>query len=484
MKGQLVGNEAALLWPNADAMSRLLSIARPRNHILATEAETPELLWPARLINQQARLSQRKDYSRPVAMTAFIASIILAIVIGPTQLILIATMLDYNWVTSTYFPRTLNYVLIFSVLVAVADLIALILAWNSQPRRTYQTVVLTIGSLALLTTIWLAGDIISLQPHQLTLTLLAITLVFIMAYLLISKQYFTATRTGTVTKIFLSLLMISAIAVIGLDLTDLIQSHTETNPQRIAEMTIEMQNAHLEVVPENLSNLTYLLCAGKYQLIYLSDERTSGLFECSDSGDVYSVQDPKRRNANSIRGEATYLGTTRNKEISLSFPTARFLYRSLPGILEEDELALMYPATSENELLDNITPQLLNYWNSHNNRGLFVNIFYNASFNEITSTKDFILMAAMDTMSLVDQLPNGNTRYGPADGRMFSYIYETDRSLTALSELAANPKNYANSTRDSLTTYRHISLHLQPGETYTLDTLRDRLGSSFVAPEI
>ncbi len=479
-----MGNEAALLWPNASAMSQLLSLARPRNSILVVEAETPELLWPARLINQQARLSQRKDYSRPVAFVAFLVSTILAVAIGPAQLVLIATMLDYNWVTATYFPRALNYILVFSILTALIDFAALILAWKSSPQRAYQTIMLVTGSLALLITIWLSGSVISLQPHQLTLALLAVTLVFIMLYLLISKQYFASNRTGIGTKMLLSLLMIFTVAVAGLDLTSLIQSHAQSNPQRIAEMTIEMQNAHLEVVPENLSNLTYLLCGGKYQLIYLSEERTSGLFECSDSGDVYSVQDPKRRNSNSIRGEATYLGTTRDKTISLSFPTALYLYRNLPDVLDEDELALLYPAASEVELLDNITPQLLSYWDSHNDRGLFINVFYNTSISEITSTKDFVLMAALDTMVLVDQLPGSNTRYGPADGRMFSYIYETDHNLTALGELAADPKNYADSARDSLTTFRHLSLHLQPGETYTIDTLRERLKVSFVSPGI
>lgn len=479
-----MGNEGSILWPDNIAMSRILSLARPRNQILTPEPETTELLWPAKLINQQARLAQRKDYSRPVAIAAFVFSIIASIAIGPVQLVLVATMLDYNWVTATYFPRALHYIFFFATLISLVDLAALILAWRSSPQRTYQTIVLSAGSLALLGTILFAGCVTTLQPHQLTLVLLGITLAFIMINLLVSKQYFSSTKNSTVTKAILSLMMACSVLVASLNLVNLVQSRAESNPERLTEMTIEMQNAKLRDVPMMLSDLTYLLCNGKYKLVFLAEDKTNGLFECAENGEVYSVRDLEQRNINSIRGAATYLGTTRDKTISMSFPTALFLYRNIPGALAEDELVLMYPASSEVELIDNVTPQLLSYWNDHNERGLYVNIFYNTNISEVTSTKDFVLMAAMDTMSLVDQLPNGNIRHGPADGKMFTFIYETDPELKALNELGADPELYADSTRTSLTTFRHLSLRLQPDEYYDYVTLRDKLKASFVDPAI
>jgi len=482
MEGQ-VGNSQKLLWPNNATMSKLMSMSRPRNHVFADTAETTELLWPARLINQQARLAKRKDYSRPIAIIAFILSIVLAIAIGPVQLVLIAIVLDYNWVTATYYPQALHYAFLASSFIALIDLVALIFAWNTRPKRAYQTIILTLGSLILLSIIWLSGCVISMQPHQLTILLIGVTIVFLIAILFLNKQYITSVKNSTATKFVLTIMMALAFLVASFSIINLIESQAQSDPARIEQQTIEMQNARVDGVPEMLSNLTYLLCNGKYKIVFLAQDKTNGLFQCS-KGDVYSVTDLNRRNSNSIRGAATYLGTTQNSDVSLSFPTAKYLYRSLPDALTEDELAIMYPAASEVELLDNVTLQLLNYWNNHNQRNLFVNIFYNTNLDTVTSTRDFILMAAMDTMSLVDQLPNGNTRHGPSQGEMFAYIYETDRELKALNELGADSKNYANTSRESLTTFRHLSTHLNSGETYDYDTLRAKLESSFISPEI
>lgn len=482
MEGQ-VGNNQKLLWPNGAAMSRLFSLSRPRNQVFAEPIETPELLWPARLINQQARLAKRKDYSRPIAIIAFILSVILAIIIGPVQLALIAIVLDYNWVTATYYPQALHYTFLASSFVALIDLAALAFAWNTRPKHTYQTITLTLGSLVILSVIWLSGCVISLQPHQLTILLIGITIVFLIAILFLNKQYVASVKNNTATKFALTIMMAIAFLVASFSVINLIESNAESDPARIEQQTIEMENARVEGVPSMLSDLTYLLCNSNYKVIFLAQDKTNGLFQCS-KGDVYSVTDVNRRNSNSIRGAATYLGTTQNSEVSLNFPTAKYLYRNLPDALTEDELAIMYPATSEVELLDNVTLQLLNYWNNHNKRNLFVNIFYNTNLDTVTSTRDFVLMAAMDTMSLIDQLPNGNTRHGPNQGEMFAYIYEADTELKALNELGADPKNYANTSRESLTTLRHLSVRLNAGETYDYDTLRAKLESSFISPEI
>lgn len=483
MKGQMVGTDEVLLWPSQSAMSMLISLSRPRNKVTVTEIETAELLWPAKLINQQAHLAKRKDYSKPLALIGFIASILLGIVVGPVQLILIAVMLDYNWVTATYYPRALNYVFFFASLNALIDFAALILAWNSRPKRTYQTIALVIGSLTILGIIWLAGCIVSWQPHELTLILMTVTLIFLMAILLLSKQYIRTSKNRTSTKLALTILMALSILVSSFSVVYLVESQANNNPARVEEMTVEMQNSRIQGVPNLLSDLTYLLCADKYQIVHLTENKSSGIFECNSNGDVYSVEDINQRNSNSIRGAATYLGTTRSSDVSLSFPTSRYLYRSMPNLLDSDELVLMYPAQTEVELLDNVTLQLLNYWQNHNSRALFVNIFYNTNLDSVASTKDFILIAALGTLTLIDQLPGGNTRHGPYEGEMLAYIYEPDDDLKALGELGADPKLYASSTRESLTTLRHLSIRLNPGETYDYDTLHTKLQESFVSPE-
>lgn len=476
-----MGNEDALLWPNRSAMAQILCLARPRSQVLTTDNESPELLWPAQLINRQAHLATHRDHSRPVATVTLILSIILAIIIGPAQLILIATMLDYNWVTTTYLGYALQGSLLVASIIALIDFVALLLAWKSSPERTAQTIVLTTGSLALLFTIWLTGCVISLQPHQLTLLLLGLTLLFVMLALLVNKQYFTHARNTFTARIILSILMLFSLVVAGLSFTGLSQAHGQTDPEQIAALTAEMRAAEINGVPSDLSDLTYLLCRGRYSLILLADDQASGLFECDDSGDVYSVQSPTVYSTNSARATATYLGTTSDAAVSQDFPAARYLYRSLPA-LSENELALMVPATNEVELIDTLTPQLLSYWNAHNEANLFLNVFYNPDLATVTSTRDFVLLAAMDTMVLVNQLPGGNTRYGPADDKMITYFYSIDRNLTTLNQLAADPTLYASSTRTSLTSLRHISLRLNADTYLDYVTLRELLKTSFTEP--
>lgn len=480
----MVGTDTGLLWPDRTTMLALHELSRPRNRLMTIDVDAEDLLWPSQLINAQARLRQRKDLAVPIAALAFMLSIVLGIIIGPIQLLLIATTLDYNWVTATYYPRALHFVLLGAGLVTFINVLALALSWKSQPRRTYLTMALAIATWLEIGAIWLLCYILSWQPHQLTLALVILTLLLVMMILLTSKQYVPQVRNTKRTKIALGVMIFLSIVEAGFSIAYLVESLEHADPERAMQMSIEQQQARIDGVPIMLSDFTYMLCSGNYQVIYLDEDKTSGLFECSVSGEVYSVEDPKQRNSTSVRGNATYLGTTRNKDVSLSFSTAHYLYRSLPKALEEDELALMLPANSEVELIDTITPQLFNYWQNHSDRNLYINIFYNPSLDGVTSTRDFVLMAAMNTMALVDQLPNGNTKHGPLDGKMFAYIFQTDKNLKALNELGSKPDAYSNEARDALKMYRHLTLRLQAGEEINYDSLRTRLENSFIDPNM
>lgn len=463
MKGQLVGNGEALLWPDQTTMMSLHLLSRPRNKLVSADTSTLDLLWPAQLINEQARLKQHRDVSRPIAFVTFILSLVAAIIIGPLQLFLIASTTDYNWATTVYYPEALRYIMLASAIIAIINIAALAFAWHSEPKRTRMTIALVVGSLLEISLFWLSSQVPTWQPHHISIILIAAAITCIIVLILLSKQYITATTNDLLAKITLVLLMISSLfSTIGGFMY--YQASSTTDPVRLSQISANQAAARLEGVSAPLSDAIFTLCNGKYQVIYLSTANPSGLFECTKSGDVYSAAEQDSQKSRTIQANATYLGTTNNSTISRAFPNSYYLYRSLPQILDEDELVLMLPANSEQELIDNFAPLLLAYWQEHHAHNLFLNVFYNSNFNEITSTKDYILMTALETMAFTDQLPNGNSLSGYHDGKKVSYQFQPDRNLTALNELGADPNLYASSSRDALKTHRHISLHLQASE--------------------
>lgn len=473
-----MGTGTEILWPNSEAMSAIADISC--RHYATATLSALDLLWPAQLINEQARLKEHHNLSQPLATVGFVLSLILAIIVGPVQMVLVATILDYNWVTASYFPTALHAVLICAGIVALIDLLALAVSWTAQPKHTYITMLLVGGSLAEIALIWLTGKALAWPPHTLTLALILTAAIFIILVLLLNRQFISRSQNSAAAKFGLSLLMATAVAEASLSIVYVLNPPRERDPVNIEQIASEQTQAKLPEIPIFLSNLTFALCDGKYQDIYLAKDEKNGIFECSNSGEVYSVADINDRGTNTIRGAATYLGTTKDTSISLSFPNAYYLYRSVPEALEEDELALMIGASTEQELLDNITDPLLSYWNGHSERNLFVNIFYNNNLENITSTRDFILMSAMETMAMIDKLPHGNTLQSHHDGKIVPYIYQPDTDLIALNELGSNPDLYATATRDALVNHRHISIHLTAGQTYEHSEFYRLLQSSFI----
>lgn len=476
MKGQSVG-ATELLWPSGLAMLALREITC--QNYSTDQATTLDLLWPAGLINEQARLRTRRHLATPIAIIAFTLSLVLAFVIGPMQMILVATVLDYNWVTTVYYPSALNFVFIASGFATLMSLVALALSWRAQPRATFTNITLAVGTFVEIALIWLSGRIYHWPPHTLSLILLITAATFIIATLFVNKQFFRKSQNTTLTRFILSLLMVCALTEICLVIIYLFQPALTHNSIKVEQQATAQAQAQAPGVSRTLSDLTYVLCTSSYQVVYQSQSGTSGLFECANSGEVYSVQEVPERSNKAMFGAATYLGTTNNADVSLTFPSARYLYRSMPVATDEDELVLMYPASSEQELIDNIAQPLLEYWQNHHDRSLFITIFYNDNFSQISSTRDFILMSALDTMAMLSALPHGNTLQGYLNNAIVPYSYKPDTELEALHELGSTPTLYAESSRIALTNSRHLSLHLPKDTELTSETLHELLQNSF-----
>lgn len=494
MKVQKVGTEnASLLWPDRSAMAAfVLPLTNPEDHKSPDNHETIEnpnstttftttdLLWPSSLINAMARARQKRSFAKPLAITTFILSVILAFAVGPMQLILIVVhSADYNWITEVYYPTAFRYTMLIGAFVALIDLVIIFSLWRSN-QRINSAIMLTFGSLAELLLIWFLHHHGEWLPHQLSLILIAAVLVFVMVILFIDKQANPPDSRFTLAKITLGLTALSSLSLALGGITYFVQTGANANLGFIGQITANQLEARLPDVPPLLSDAIYTLCDGRYQTVYLTENTESGIFECTANGEVYHTSTMPQTNDKLIRTAATYLGTTKDSAVSLAFPYSHYLYRSIPQALSEDELVLMFSAHTERELLDNLTPALLEYWQSHNDHNLYLNIFYNGDLDTIATTRDFVLMAALDTMIMTEQLPHGNTIKGYHDGESVSYIYQADASLAALNELGLHPEFYPVSTLSALTMNRHLSLHLKAGETYDSVSLKLKLMESFV----
>lgn len=486
MKGREVGDNAStLLWPKRATMRKIFALRNiPTSspiepHESTTDTNNESLLWPTSLMRELAQKRSEHNFALPLAITTFVLNIILSIVIGPMQLILMTTTADYTWVTNVYYPSALKCVLLIGSFVALLGLCSLILAWRAQQTKARLTSVLTTGSLVEILAIWLLGGICAWQPHRLTLALISIILIFIILALFLSKQY-SRSSTHLAPSTQISLAMLSALSVVSMILGPvyLSQVSPQIDSAEVAQLAAKQAQARVAGIPTMLSDLTFTLCDGKYQVVYFDESSNSGIFQCSESHEVYSVVDPALPAVNSVRGLAMYLGTTSNPAISRAFPTASYLYHYMPDVSPEAELALITSAFSETELIDNITQPVLDYWQNHNQTNLFLNIFYTSNLSEIDSTSDYILLAALGTISMSDQLPRGNTLPGYYNGNIVDYNFQPDTELTALNTFGATPSLYPAVIREALRSHRHISIHLTAGDNYDLGSMRELLQNS------
>lgn len=492
MKGRVVGdNSDALLWPNRATMSSIFALLHTDDEVHESSSSSSntdshtsnpsQLLWPTELISELAQRRSQHNFAFPLAIVTFIFSALLGIIIGPVQLILLAATTDYTWVTNIYYSSALKCTLIISSFVAIIGLVSLILAWRAQQTKARLTCILVAGSLTEILAIWFFGGIRSWQPHQLTLSLASIVLIFILLALILNKQY-SHNSAQLSPSIQITLVVLSVLSVICATIGPvyLSQTSSQNNSAEIAQLAAEQAQARIDNIPAQLSDLTFTLCSGKYQVIYFDEASNSGIFECSDTHEVYTVTDPQLPNVNSVHGLAMYLGNTQIPSVSRAFPTSYYIYHHLSQALPEIELALVTSAYSETDLVDNISQQVLNYWQSQSDTDLFLNIFYASSLHELETTSDYILLAALGTISMSDQLPHGNTLLGYYNGNIIDYIFQPDTELNALNAFGSTPSLYPVAIREALRIHPHISVHLKAGDEFNLETMHELLQNSFV----
>lgn len=466
-----------LLWPSLEHRTNRAVNAS------AEEKTSSELLWPSELINEQAEAARAESHWPLTLSTfSFIMASILAFLIGPMQMILLMITKNYEWVTTDYYPTALKVMLLCSGLLSIVNVVALVLAWKSRPRTARLTAVLVAGAAHLFSIGWVAAFLITFQPNQLAITMLMGIFIFWTGALLISKQYSSHQKPSFIMHLIIIGLILSAIAeaiFTGIYIfrkTDLV----EIDETAIEELVDAEFAARIEGVPEDLSKRAFAICNGAYHLVFQSPtDPETALFECKNTTEVYSISTSKQ---DAKAPSAAYLGKVKDASVETAFPDAKYLFRDLSAKDLPSELTILLPASSEAELVEKYLEPIRQVLENHDS--LKLNVFWTNEFEEILTTRDFVLIGAVGTMSMVDWLPHGTVFQGIENGQPIKYTFEIDHHLVALRDLGADPKLYPAATRDALKSKPHLSYsQAERPENLNLDELRENLLNSFVQPE-
>lgn len=499
MEGQQVGTGNFDTSNPNQGIASTSTMAKPSLAHLAplkqNDREILSLLWPTNLINELSNSAHaRTHWSTPLAIIAFILSSIIAVVLGPVQLLLLIITSDYLFVTTTYFPAALQISMIVSGIVTIMIIVALVQTWREQPRHSLMNGIFGIGSALMFFVMWLIMFGASLRPHILSIILLLIFTATLAGALMARKSAYTTEQNHLVLHALLLLAGLLAIVETVFDATFIIMqiSGAERTQSALEQLGEAQAAARSEEISNELSDLVFTICGDKYDIIYLPNDPTNtGLFQCKNSQDVYIMTGPLAaqtdfRTDSVVTGSAFYLGTTNSDFINtyLSPETGvKYLYRDLTSTENPSELVLLAPADSEATLIDTLAEPLTSLINANATSGkaMRISIFYNPELNSVYTTKDYIIVAAADTLALIDYLPNGKSLSGYVNGRSGTYLYRPDNELQALVSLGANPVAYSNQTRAAITNNRHISLLAEP-RTYSTEEVRSIMELSFFDP--
>lgn len=494
MEGQKVGESVA---KNTNTQNPANApISQPEiNAAQSLENQILQLLWPTALMQEIAMSRRHHEFAMPLTIINFILATLVGIALGPVQLIILALTNDYPYVTTSYAPIVQRIAMLVFGLIAVSSVIAMVRTWKEEPRRSLSISILASGTLLIGIFVWI-GFLVQFQPNQIAFIMTLIIAATIIAAIIASKQFLNPDKPRLPLHVTAGCL-IAIGAIEGIFTGAFLFS--QSNQAKEAELEIiqlgqAQADARLDGVTNELSDLTYTLCAGPYDIIYLpTTVSDTGLFECRGTHELFAVSGPNEPITDTsvvITGAAFYFGRTVDDMVNTYFPSTlgiKYIYRNLPPSINIDnnpsELVILAPAATEEVLVNTFVEPLHDFLsNRTDTNDLLFSLFYNNEVNNVITTKDYILLAAADTIAMNSDLPNGTTLKGYLNGKYGTYIYTPELQLQALVELGLNPLLYSSQTREAINSHPHITVLLEGGREYTLDELRELLYASFINP--
>lgn len=162
------------------------------------------LLWPRRLMDELATSRRRHNWATPLAITNYILASLLALAVGPIQLILLVLTQDYVMVTEVYYPNIMKIALLVSGLVAISTAVTAYRAWREQPKRSLMVSVLGISTTIVILIIWIAGFLVNFKPNSLAFILTLVAVAGWVLAIVVAKQFFSAEKKITLCLVYYS----------------------------------------------------------------------------------------------------------------------------------------------------------------------------------------------------------------------------------------------------------------------------------------
>lgn len=467
------------------------------------------LIWPRHLIEEIDRARRPKNVQLRIIRALFAFGALGSVAVSFVSLALVAIFQDFEWVRTAYAPLASRIVLGLFILL---DLILIREVYktlqnlrettnnpftNIQPfsaKVRHRTIVYALGLFLMNFTIWFTVVIAEIPFHILSIILGLLIILTPFLSLCIQKNVLPSRLTyKALCTFFLICIILPSLQILLNFIAFYEEPPEEVDYAAIERLAKAQAAARRSDVPAGLSDLVFAICGNQpYSVVYLSTtDPNSGLFECTDSHEVYSVTGPSEVSDSQITGQAFYFGTTSDPLISRYFPSstgAKYIFRDFRSSAKvakttdpiPSELVLLLPGTDKTELVLNNLASIANLIREHGGAELRFSLFYTASTNAVLTTRDFILIAATDTITLNDWLPHGDT-YSSIIGDMpGTYKFTIDHTLPALTDLGADPSLYSSQTRDAITSRRHLTTVFTgiPAS----DALRAQLLDGFVEP--
>ena len=399
--------------PTTEAVSNQLSM---QTEVATTQSIVEQLISP--------NIKPKKAWPLVTAWVTFIAATLFFLALGPGSIIMAAITSPYAWVVSFLWIPSMYAILTFAApVLLILAVISLFFTCKKFPTKIRTVFILLSNIVIGLPITWFSlNSIIPMSFIVYTIIMGALSVVPIILLIVFkirdkkkatSQALPKSTNEKTAKIVFIASLTIIVIelgfAILQLitPVSNLIAIHEqEKQAEQIINSAAESSGSKSS---KNLSKMVYAVCYGEYDVVYQSTDDT-GLFECKENSEVFSVTDPHEDKSGYIdTASASFLGATYDETVAKYFPDTIYIYRNYLNADIYTDLILLVEASSEDEVVDSYLDAIYNYIkdvNSKYTEEVRVSVFYADKLDTVEATRDYILLSG--AVGLYDWLPHGN----------------------------------------------------------------------------
>ncbi|MBP5675026.1 hypothetical protein J6W91_01705 [Candidatus Saccharibacteria bacterium] len=469
MDALLGNNEQTQTQEPATTPEASIPVIQPATTPTAAPVETETVIPETPQSQPQAPEKKKVRWPLITSWIAFIASLIVFLAFGPGSIYMAIKTSPFAWLVSYwYIPMLIFYTKFIAPVIFILFTLSIFSVSKKRPSLIKIISIHIISSAVGFIFLLLAyKGIIKIKIITMAIIFGIIIVASILAIIILRKKELKKPKVPLIISTVLSILgvIISIILLSAGPIKDIIMSNiAEQNYNSQVENASEKSGLSNHTDDSSdLAEMVYLICSEKdYNIVYQNDPDT-GLFECTDNTEVYSVTDPHAEKSGYMKtASASFIGATYDEAVEQFFPGVKYVYQNYLNADIDPTLILLIEANSEQEALGKIVEPLYKYITKINEKyveDVRVAVFYTESLNTVKTTRDVIVMAG--ATGIADWMPHGN---GFGD-----YMFTPD-DTASLREILATPSLYSTDTRNALKFHRHIE--------YTFRNVKSNISSS------